>query len=62
MQDSLRYYRVYRHYTQKEIAEYLGISRSAYTLYESGKRQPSIATLTKLADLYQISLDALTGR
>lgn len=38
--------------TQKEIADYLNISRSTYTLYESAKRQMSNETLCALAEYY----------
>lgn len=49
-------------YTQKEIAEYLNITQQAYAHYENGKRLIDIEKLKKLADLYQISLDILSGR
>ena len=48
--------------TQEEAAKQLGITRAAYTLYETGKTQPSLETAKKLADLYKVSLDYLTGR
>lgn len=48
--------------TQEEVAEYLGITRPAYTLYETDKTQPSLETAGKLADLYKISVDYLMGR
>ena len=34
--------------TQQEVADYLGITRPAYTAYESGKRQPDFETLQNL--------------
>ena len=48
--------------TQEDIAKQLGITRSAYTLYETEKTQPSIETATKLADILKVSLDYLVGR
>ena len=48
--------------TQSEIAGLLNISRSAYALYESGRRQLGYDSLIILADYYQISLDYLFGR
>lgn len=51
-----------RKYTQKEIADYLSITQQAYANYENGKRLIDIEKLKKLADLYQISLDILSGR
>lgn len=49
-------------YTQKEIADVLGITDSAYNHYESGRVQISIDALSKLADFYKISADVLLGR
>ena len=48
--------------TQLQLAEYLGISRQAYANYESGKREPDYATLSKLADYFNVSTDYLLGR
>lgn len=58
----LRYLRQCRNYRQKEVAFLLGLSRSAYALYEIGRRDPSLETLLRLADLYGVSLDYLLGR
>lgn len=58
----LRYLRQCRNYSQKEIAYLLGLSRSAYALYETGRRDPSLETLLRLADLYGVSTDYLLGR
>ncbi|MCI8514381.1 MAG: helix-turn-helix transcriptional regulator [Lachnospiraceae bacterium] len=58
----IRYLRQCRNYRQKEIALLLGLSRSAYTLYETGRRDPSLETLLRLADLYDVSTDYLLGR
>ncbi|MGM9927794.1 MAG: helix-turn-helix domain-containing protein [Bacillus sp. (in: firmicutes)] len=44
------------------MAEAVGISTMAYYRYESGKRLPDVAILTKLADFYNISTDYLLGR
>lgn len=51
-----------RKLTQGDIAKQLNITRSAYTLYETGKSQPSLETAVKIADIFQVSLDYLTGR
>jgi len=48
--------------TQIETARYLGIDLRTYTRYESGERFPSITTLTKMADLFDVSTDYLLGR
>ena len=47
---------------QKEVADYLGITGSAYNHYESGRNQPDIQTLNKLADYFNVTVDMLLGR
>ena len=46
---------------QQQVADAIGVSRSTYANYEASKRSPDIETLTKLADFYGITLDALVG-
>ncbi len=41
--------------TQGQIAEVLGITRQAYSRYESSSRQPSLETLAKLSEYYNVS-------
>lgn len=48
--------------TQTDVANYLGISQSAYQTYETGESKPMLDNLIKLADFYQVSLDYLVGR
>lgn len=47
---------------QEDVAKYLGLTRPAYSHYETGKRIPDAEILEKLADLYQVSIDELMGR
>ena len=47
---------------QKDVAEYLKISTSAYVFYEQGKRIPDVETLNKLSDYYNVSIDYLLGK
>lgn len=51
-----------RKWTQEDVAKKLNISRSAYAGYETNRRVPEYATLEKLADLFEISIDYLVGR
>lgn len=48
--------------TQKSMAEYLGISERAYQHYEAGTREPSLETICKLADFFNVSVDYLLCR
>lgn len=45
--------------TQLQIAQALGITASTYCGYETGKRQPDLSRLRRLAQLLHISADAL---
>ena len=44
----------------KDIANYLGMTESAYHHYESGRSQPDIETLRKLSEYYGVSINTLT--
>lgn len=58
----LKKYRVKNNYTQKQIADKLNLTQQAYANYENGIRTPNIEILIQLADIYDTSLDRLTGR
>ncbi|MCX7745590.1 MAG: helix-turn-helix domain-containing protein [Clostridia bacterium] len=58
----LKQLREERHLSQKDISEYLGITRQAVASYENGKREPDYDTLRKLADYFSVSIDYLLGR
>lgn len=47
---------------QAEIAELLSISREAYSMYETHRRQPNNEMLRILADHYGVSVDYMLGR
>lgn len=47
--------------TQKQVAEEIGISRSALSQYATGNREPDYATLIKLAKYFGVSVDYLIG-
>ena len=48
--------------TQREAAIYCDITEKAYQNYELMTREPKLEILIKIADLYDVSLDYLTGR
>ena len=47
---------------QKQIADYLKITRQQYGLYEIGKKDIPIDLLCKLAGFYKVSTDYLLER
>ena len=49
------------HLTQEDVARILGIDRTTYTFYETGKTSPSVTTLTTLAKMYNCSVGYLAG-
>lgn len=53
--------REYRGLSQEEVARYLGVARSAVSLIESGARRVSAEELSRLAELYQATMESLTG-
>ena len=48
--------------TQYKVADDLEIGRACLSHYETGIRQPSLENLIKIADYYNVSVDALLGR
>lgn len=51
-----------KHMTQDQMAQMLGVSRPSYTCYELGNSLPTILSLCKLADFFEVNLDYLLGR
>lgn len=51
-----------RDMTQEKLAEYLNVSISAVSQWESKKTVPDVFLLPAIADFFDISLDALFGR
>ena len=48
--------------TQPELAQKLGISRSAISMYELGSREPDFETMEAIADLFNVDMNALMGK
>ena len=48
--------------SQNEIADYLGVTRSAYGMYEQGIRNLNPESLSKLSDYFEVSIDTILGR
>ena len=60
--ERLKALRKERKVSQKELAEYLGISIRGYQFYESEDNEPNIKMLTALADFYGVTIGYLVGR
>lgn len=48
--------------TQKQVAEYLGMSQTGYSKYETGENSIPVDVVVKLADFYKTTTDYLLGR
>ena len=48
--------------TQQKMAENLGVSQQTIAGWEKGQRNPSLETLSTLADYFGVSVDYLLGR
>lgn len=48
--------------SQKEFAEYLGITVRQLQRYEANKQEPNLERLIQIADYFDVSLDYLVGR
>ena len=60
--NTLKILRKRKNVSQKELAEYLNVSRSAYNMYEAGTRTMNPAILAKLSDYFGVSIDTILGR
>lgn len=47
---------------QSELADRLGLAPSTISMYERGDRDPDTSTLTKIAEIFNVSTDYLLGR
>lgn len=59
--EKLKYFRKKSNLTQQQVADALGIDRSAYSYYETNTSTPKLATVQNLARLYNTSVDLLLG-
>ncbi len=57
--ERLKQLRREHHHTQAYVAKYLGLTRSAYEHYETGRCSIPLDAAIRLAKLYQIRVDDL---
>ena len=56
---NIKKFRELKNISQSELAEKLNVTRQAVSNWETGKTQPDIDTLHKIADMLEISIDEL---
>lgn len=57
MENLLKEYRDEKGLKQKEVAEQVGVSQQAFSLFEKGKAIPSLGTALKLAKYFEVSVE-----
>lgn len=60
--EKIKELRLLNRYSQKQIAEKLGMQVTQYRRYENGERTMPIDIVIQIADLYGVSIDYLVGR
>lgn len=59
--DNLKKLRKICGFNQEDVSKVLGIDRSAYSYYESGKTEPNIKNLIKIARMFKVDVDTVVG-
>ena len=62
LKENIKFYRKSLKLTQKELGEKLGVVRTTICEYESGRNEPDVKMLIRLADIFDVTLDELIGR
>lgn len=57
--DNLKRFRINKQFTQEYLGKALCLSRTTISNYEKGKMQPSIETLIKLSEIFNVTIDEL---
>lgn len=57
--EQLKRARLSMNYTQQQVADLMGITKSTYCGYETGKRQPDVVKIKQLACILNTSGDVL---
>ena len=59
--DNLKAARLAQGFSQVDVAKSIGVAKSTYSLYESGKRSPDIKTIKIISRVLNTSADILLG-
>lgn len=57
--ENLKILRIKRHFTQKDVAETVGLDQSTVSDYEAGKSEPVISIAMKLAQIFGVTVEEL---
>lgn len=59
MNNRLKILRAERNWSQQDLAERLGVSRQSVNAIETGKYDPSLPLAFRIADLFELSIEAI---
>ena len=59
--EKIKELRVERNLTQKQLAEKIGQGQSTIVYWEKNQQEPTISSLKKLCELFEVSADYLLG-
>lgn len=57
LSEQLKIIRKANKFTQQELADAIGIERSTYASYETGRNKPDVVLLSKIAKVFGVSSD-----
>ncbi len=60
--ERLRDLRQEKNIGQVELATKIGVSKGIISLWEQGKREPTLSSLVAIADYFNVTIDYLIGR
>lgn len=59
---SIKINRIAQNYTQKQLAQKIGVTHAAISYWENGVNIPNVKDCWLLADALEITIDELVGR
>lgn len=59
--ERIKHFRKQADLSQIYVAEKIGVAKSTYSLYESGKRQPDVEKIKLISEVLKVSADDLLG-
>lgn len=60
--NNLKMLRQEKNIGQVELAQKIGVSKGIISLWESGKREPTMSSLIALSNFFNVSIDYLVGK
>jgi len=60
--ENLKKFRLEKKISQQKLAELLNISQQCISEWEHGNNQPTLTSLLRLSEVFEISIDELVGK